>query len=404
MPKFIVSILLLFANLLAVAQVKTVKEAEHMMAVAKPDHAAVLKKILPALENDETKENPEAWMIAGKSALGVWDKMMLSVSLGQNVSADVKKNASHKLIDAYTYFTKAMSLDSLPDGKGKIKPKHSKEIVKTLGKVYRSYRNAGIFLYDLKDYAGAYDAWEIYLTMPDKLDAKHKVIKPDNNSDLGQIYYYQALCALTTDKNQQALEKLGKSRKTGFSSRELYLYAVEASRRLGNDSVMLDYARVGAELYGKEEVSFILLLINDRLKNDDFVACRSLAEEALKSKSDDKIKSQLYNVIGVVDDHDGNFEGALANFQKAVVYDESNAKAYFDLARVIYNEALKIAENESLGGLDKAKPGLIKAAEYFEKAYALDPQMIQIPATLYSIYYRLGVGYEQQASRWQKLQ
>lgn len=167
---------------------------------------------------------------------------------------------------------------------------------------------------------------------------------------------------------------------------------------------MLDFARLGAKLYGKQEVSFLLLLINDRLKHEDYQECRLLVDEALTAKSDDKIKSQLYDVMGVLDDVDGNFEGSIANFQKAVVYDENNAKAYFDLARVIYNEALRIAENEDLGGYAKAAPGLEKAAEYFERAYGLDNGFKQIPATLYSIYYRLGIGYEEKAAHWQKLQ
>ena len=47
---------------------------------------------------------------------------------------------------------------------------------------------------------------------------------------------------------------------------------------------------------------------------------------------------------------------------------------------------------------------LQKAAEYFEKAYSLDSSMPQLPATLYSIYYRLGVGFEDKAAYWEKRQ
>lgn len=386
------------------AQVKVVKDAEHILGTAKPDYAAALNTIRPALTHEETKSNVNAWMCAGKAAIGVWDKMILSVQLGQDVKDDQKKAAAHDLVDAFTYLTTALPLDSLPNEKGKVKPKNSKEIHKLLAKNYRSYRNAGIFLYDLKDYAGAYDAWEIYLTMPPKLNVKHKVVKPDSDGDLGQVYFYQSLCALKTDRNSDAIDKLVKARATGYSSKELYLYGVEAARREKNDSVMLEFATLGAKLYGKQEVSFTLLLINDRLANKDYAACRTLVEEALAATSDDKVKSQLYDVMGVLDDSDNNFESAIANFQKAVVYNDSNAKAYFDLARVIYNESLRIAEDESLGGLSKATPGLEKAAEYFEKAYTLDGTLSQIPETLYSIYYRLGVGFEDKASYWAKKQ
>lgn len=116
------------------------------------------------------------------------------------------------------------------------------------------------------------------------------------------------------------------------------------------------------------------------------------------------MKSQLYDVRGVVDEEEGSTEQALDNYQKAVVYNENNAKAYFDMARVIYNEALRQAECGEPDCDKKAEPGLKKSAEYFEKAYDLDPSLTQIPATLYSIYYRLGIGYEGQAAYWQKKQ
>lgn len=386
------------------AQVKTVKDVEHALAAAKPDYAAALKTIKPALEHDETKNDPAAWYNAGKSAIGVWDKMLLNVQLGQAVNNDQKKEAAHDLIDAFNYLKTALPLDSVPNSKGKVKPKYSNDIYKLLSKNYRAYRNAGIFLYDLRDYSGAYDAWEIYLSMPHWLASRKKHVKADRDDELGQIYYYQAKCALNTGKNANAIQKLDLALNTGYSSKELYLYGMEAARREGRDSTMLNYAQLGYKLYGNKDNSFALYLINDRLKSEDYVACRVLVNEVLKTDADDNIKSQLYDVLGVADDYDKNFEGALANFQKAVVYDDNNAKAYFDLARVIYNEALKLAESGDPEGDARAKPGLEKAAEYFEKAYSLDGNLTQIPATLYGIYYRLGIGFEAKADYWQKRQ
>ena len=381
-----------------------VKDVEHALAVASPDYAAAFKNIKPALDNDETKDCSVAWYLAGKAGTGVWDKMLTNVQIGADVNAGQKKEGAHALIDAYGYYLKAMSLDSLPDEKGKVKPRYSKEIRKTLSKYYRAFRNAGIFLYDQKDLEGAYEAWEIYVTMPEKLNSRGKVVKADSPTDLGQIYYYQALCAMTGGKYGDALKKFGQAKSVGYSSKEMYLYGMEAERREKNDSLMLEFASIGAQLYGTQEVSFNLQLINDRLKHEDFDACRILVEDALKVDSDDKVKSQLYDVLGMIEDHDNNFEGALANFQKAVVYNENSAKAYFDLGRVIYNEALRIAESTGSDGESKVAPGLEKAAEYFEKAYSLDSSMPQLPATLYSIYYRLGVGFEDKAAYWEKRQ
>lgn len=398
------AILCLAGSIGCYAQQSAVKEADHILSSAKPDFAAALKAVKPALEHEDTKTSAEAWYYAGKASLGLWDRMLLDISLGQEVKNERKKECGHYLIDSYEYFRKSLMFDSLPNEKGKIKPKYSKDILNLEAKNYRAFRNAGIFLYDVKDLQGAYDAWEIYVSLPSTLKRQKKNVKADSQTELGQIYYYQALCAMSTNHMRNAIDKFVEARMTGFSNKDLYLYGMEASRREKADSMMLDFARLGCELYGDQEVSFALVLINDCLKRQDYESCQALADKALTVDSDDKVKGQLYDVLGVIRDSKGDFEGALANFQKAVVYDPNSAKAYFDLARVIYNASLKVAESGGEEGEANAAPGLEKAAEYFEKAYSLNPSMSQIPETLYGIYYRLGVGYEAKATEWEKRQ
>lgn len=404
MLRFRFVILGLLSGFASYAQQSAVKEAGHILSAAKPDFATALKTVKPALEHEDTKTNPEAWYYAGKASLGLWDRMLVDVSVGQEVKNGRKKECGHNLIDSYDYFRKAMTFDSLPNEKGKVKPKYSKDILNIVAKNYRAFRNAGIFLYDVKDLQGAYDAWEIYTTLPARLKAQKKNVKSDSQTELGQIYYYQALCAMSTNQMGNAIRKFTEARETGFSNKDLYLYGMEAARREKADSIMLSFARTGSELYGDQEVSFALVLINDCLKRQDYESCQALADKALTVDSDDKVKSQLYDVLGVIRDSKGDFEGALANFQKAVVYDPNSAKAYFDLARVIYNASLKVAESGGEESEANAAPGLEKAAEYFEKAYSLNPSMSQIPETLYGIYYRLGVGYEAKAAEWEKRQ
>ena len=386
------------------SQAKLVKDAEHILATAKPDYQGALNTIKPALTNDETKDDVLAWFYAGKAAIGVWDKMFLSLQLGQGVKDEDKKNAAHILIDANAYLSTALPLDSLPDAKGKVKPRHSKEIRKMLAKAYKSYRNAGIFLYDLKDFNGAFDAWEIYVNMPEKLNASHRILKSDDASGVGQILYYQAICAFLTEKNDVAVNKFLAARSSGFSNKDLYRYGMEAARREGNDSLMLDFAMLGHQLYGQQDVTFTLPIINNRLQAKNYEECRLLAEDALKVQSNDNVKCQLYDVIGTVCEEEGDVEGAITNYQKSVVFNPKYAKGYFDLARVIYNEALRMAEEGSDDDGMRAIPGFQKAADYFEKAYELDNSLTQIPETLYSLYYRLGVGYEDKASYWQRKQ
>ncbi len=403
--RFNISLLFLAIGSVAFAQTSVVKETEHLLDNAKPDYATALKTIQPALEHEESKDNPAAWFLAGKSALGIWDSLWLNLQIGQEQNEAKKKEGAQALIDAFGYMMTAMPLDSLPNEKGKVKPRFTKEIVKILSKYYRAYKNAGILLYDVKELKDAYNAWEIYVNFPERLGLSRKDLKVEGPDDIGQILYYQGLAAIATDDNQNAVRKFMDARKHGFSNKELYLYSLEAARRLENDPMMVDFARLGNEMYGKEDVSFSLVLINDCLTNQDYNQAMRLAGEALCVTDDDVVKSQLYDVLGVAAEHDGKIEEALAHYQKSVVYNGENAKSYFDLARLIYNESLRIAEQGSDEDVEnKAVPGLRKAAEYFEKAYMLNPALNQIPSTLYSLYYRLGAGYEQQADYWFKKQ
>lgn len=403
--RFNISLLLLTAASVASAQMSVVKDAEHILDNAKPDYAGALKTIRPALENEESKDRPETWFVAGKAALGIWDGLWLNLQIGQDQNESKKKEGAHALIDAFGFMKTALPLDSLPDAKGKVKPKYSKEILKVMSKYYRAYRNAGILLYDVKDLKGAYEAWDIYVNYPGLLGLSRKDLKVEGPDNLGQILYYQGLAAIATDDNRNAVRKFMDARKNGFSSKELYLYGLEAARRLENDSLMIDFARLGNELYGKEDVSFALVLINDCLTNQDYAQAMHLAGEGLGVTDSDIVRSQLYDVLGVAAEQEGKIEEALAHYQKSVVYNAENAKSYFDLARLIYNESLKIAEQGTAADVEsKAVPGLKKAAEYFEKAYQLNPALSQIPSTLYSLYYRLGAGYEQQTDYWFKKQ
>ena len=56
--RFYVILFCLASGLVSVAQSDVVKDAEHILAKAKPDYAEALKTIKPALENEETLQTP----------------------------------------------------------------------------------------------------------------------------------------------------------------------------------------------------------------------------------------------------------------------------------------------------------------------------------------------------------
>lgn len=75
--------------------------------------------------------------------------------LAQPFDADVKGKA---ILESYAYYLWASKLDQLPDAKGKVKLKYTKDIKASLKDYYKVPQNLisyGASLYDKKNYEGA---------------------------------------------------------------------------------------------------------------------------------------------------------------------------------------------------------------------------------------------------------
>ena len=61
------------------------------------------------------------------------------------------------LSNGYKYYLKAVALDTLPNKKGKVKPKHLKNIRKDLLLNSDGYIQGGVYYFNQKEYKKAYD-------------------------------------------------------------------------------------------------------------------------------------------------------------------------------------------------------------------------------------------------------
>lgn len=401
MRKSIIFAAFLAVGMMASAQKEVVKSAERK--VKGNDFAAALTEIKPALTDPTTAEVQETWYWAGKAADGIYDQVFLKESMGENPSKEEKTLGGHALIDAVGYFKKAIAL---PDEKGKTPGKKTKEIIKILESRYGQLRNAGIFLLQAGDYDGAYDAWELYVNYPNDpvFEGKGPAAEPD--TIVGQIKFYQAIAMLSENKNDVALKKLEETIPTGYSSIDVYRYGIEAANRLGEKPKIYEFAQKGYDKYGTEDIIFIGQLINGCLEANDYENSNKYIEKALAITPDTAIaiKSQIYDILGNVNEQEGKPELAITNFEKSIQIDPSFAKGYFDKGRILYNIAIK--EDENSDGRTQArdvKNELLEAADLFKKAYQLDENLNQIPGILYRLYYRLGAGYEDEAEYWKNM-
>lgn len=381
----------LFAGSMAVsAQMQVVKDAERAQKGGEAP-AKVVEIITPAFTNPETAKLAQTYYIPGKAMFGEFDKLFGLKSLGRLGDGDGKKMADD-LVQGYGYFIKALPLDSVTNEKGKVKTKYSKDIVNTITGHVSDYNDAAITYWDLKNYKGAYDAWNIFLNLYETEPFKAKLTAPADTV-IAEVYFNQALAAWQADSLQNALNSFEKAREKGYSKKQLYDYALGVATGLKDNEATFKWAQLGNELYGKEDPNYLGYMINTYLQNKEFDKAFTTIDAAIAS---DPNNSQYYFVKGVLYDNMDKKADAKAMFAKAVELNGENVQALTQYGAALCQEAYALSDQaptsvaESQAYFDqKIKPIFEEAAIYLEKAWQLDNDNNDALRYLDNIYYNL---------------
>lgn len=382
---------LVAGSLAAGAQTQTVKAAEQAMKSGK-SAAEVVEIVTPAFTNPETQGLAQTYYIPGKAMFEEYDRLFGLKSLGK-LPENGDKKMGDDLLQGYKFYMQALPLDSVADSKGKIKTKHSKDIVNTISGHANDYNTAAISFWDLKEYANAYRAWDIFLNLYEREPFASKMTAtPD--TVLGEIYFNQALAAWQADMLSDAMNAFAKAEKKGYHKKQLYDYAIAVATGLKDQNAIADWATRGNELYGDEDPNYIGHIINTYLQNKDFDRAFSTIDEAIAKDPDN---AQYYMVKGILYDNQENKPMAKEMFFKAISLDPKNTGALTQYGIALCQEAYKLSDSapttaaESQAYFDsKIKPLFVEAAEYLEKAWQLDNDNMDALNYLDNIYYNLG--------------
>ncbi|MBQ6080238.1 MAG: hypothetical protein IJK93_08175 [Muribaculaceae bacterium] len=354
-------------------------------------------KLAPALTNDETRNRAETWALANRIKIEQYDKYMDNVRVGKKI--DTKK-MGHTLIDAYEYSLNALKLDTIHilDKKGqpvidkktkrpKVRTKYSKDVVDRLVEHHDNYRLVGSELYNIKDWDGAYKAWDYYCAMAARNDDP-RWLKPD--SLVAEVRFYQAIAAWQKTDTIDAVRLFSMARHMGYKHKEVYDYALVCLSGLGNEEEVVNLAQEAYSIYGTSDPQYIRILINDFIAHDEYEWANELIDKAIAANDRD---DELLNLKGlVVESHKGIYE-ALPYYQRCIELNDSNASGQFNVGRFFYNKAQETRQNSRLYGkrlADMVNPIYREALPYFEKSYAIDPTNIEVKNALRDIYYKLG--------------
>ena len=354
-------------------------------------------KFKPALTNDETRNRAETWALANRIKIELYDKYMDNRRVGKNI--DVKA-MGHSLIDAYDYSINALHLDTIHvlDKKGqpvidkktkrpKVRTKYSKDVVNRLVEHHDNYRIAGSELYNVKDWDGAYKAWDYYCQMAARTDDP-RWAKAD--TVVAEVRYYQGIAAWQMTDTIDAVRLFSIARHSGYNHKEAYDYALVCLSDLGNEEEVVKLAWEAFLKFGTSDPQYIRILINSYLSREDFSGANDLLDDALEANPND---DELLNLKGLVIESKESIYEAFPYYQRCIELNDSNASGLFNVGRYFYNKAMETRQNSRLYGkklADLVNPIYREALPYLEKSYAINPNNPELVNALRDIYYKLG--------------
>lgn len=370
MKKILLAVLGLAVASAAYAQADVVKAGERAMKEGK-EAAEVVRIITPAFTDPSTSGLAQTWFIPGKAAFGEYDKL-LGLKQFNRLPDGGEAKMGRLLIDGYGYFVKALPLDSLPNEKGKIKPKYSKDIINAITGHYTDYVDAGANLYNSGDYSGAYDAWEIFTTLPENPTFAEK-LNVQHDSLYAEISFNQGIAAWQCEKLAEALGAFQKAIKKGYNKKNVYDYAISVATGLNQPETVLAISEAALPLYGQESDLYIRQIINYYLQAKNFDKAFEILNKAIAGEPNN---AQYYVIQGVLYENQENKDQASVSYAKAVELDPTSADALYSLGRMYCEKAFTAADSAPAVQSEYAPyyeanilPNFKKAAEVLERAY-----------------------------------
>ena len=347
------------------AQKKMVKAAEGSLDKGEFDKA--YESIQNALNNDETKNDPNTWYVKG----------LIFQAISKDTSSKYASISENPTQEAYDSYQKAIELD----------PKHkiNKRIDLQLNELYALAANKAVASFQHDKFDKALNLFELALKVETAPIFKNVV-------DTAMIFN----CGLAANKSKnydKAIEYFTKSIEYKYSGAATYSLLKDVYMAKQDTVKALNTMQKALEAYPGDLVVIVDLvnfyLITNQVK--EALSYLAIAKEKEPSNSSFLFaEGTLYEKIGDVDK-------AAAAYLKATELDPKNFNGYYNLGVLYYNKAVKIFDKAALEKDDAKynelqKQGdeeLKKSIPYLEKAHAIDPKESTAAETLKSLYFRL---------------
>ena len=401
MKRVLLTVALCVAASASFAQKKVVNEAQSIAKGSNADFGEARTLIKGALENPETKDDAKTWYVAGFIEDQQFNAERAKQILGQQPNEPVMYEALYGILP---YFQKAYELDQLPNEKGKVKPKYTKDIKSILSANHVYLFNGGAYYFDKQEYKKAYDFFNQYVEISE-LPMFAGTQTAEKDSTFMTVQFYAAAAASLAKDSRLAIAALERAKNTPYRQYDVYQYLCYeyGEARTAQDSVMLEKTfEEGMQVF-PDSAFFLNNLINTYIYSNRNEKALEMLNVAIQKNPND---ANLYNVMGRgYETGLKDYANAEKNFQIALEKDPNLTDALSNIGRIYYNQGVnKLSEANMINDskkyqeeLSMAKDLFKKALPYYKKAHEAEPEKMDNMIALRGIYYNLNMGPELEA-------
>lgn len=380
------------------SQVTLVKQAEKLSG--KPDKLQEARSLIKqAMENPETQNEAYTYYVAGKIELDAYDNAYKTKMINPEDASAQPAVMGEELLGAYNYFLKALPLDSVPNEKGQVKPKYSKDIMNRLKGHPGDFFSVGADLYNAKDYyPGAYEAFMVYGDMPSKFNIKDETLFPAQQ--VATAFFNAGLAASQGNATEASAEAFKKARLAGYEQPEAYIYEIACYQKIAqddNDRVneiqdkIMEVAQAGIDKFGIDQTIFLNNLINSLVEEGKTQDALNRLNDLIAANPEN---ANLYGLRGYVYDRMENDDLSEADYRKAAELPTADFEILKNASNKLYRvgttklNALEGNSDEVNAARQAVKNDyFLQAQQYAEKANQMQPGDPYIQNILDSIDY-----------------
>ena len=365
MKRVLLTVALCVAASASFAQKKVVNEAQSIAKGSNADFGEARTLIKGALENPETKDDAKTWYVAGFIEDQQFNAERAKQILGQQPNEPVMYEALYGILP---YFQKAYELDQLPNEKGKVKPKYTKDIKSILSANHVYLFNGGAYYFDKQEYKKAYDFFNQYVKISE-LPMFAGTQTAEKDSTFMTVQFYAAAAASLAKDSRLAIAALERAKNTPYRQYDVYQYLCYeyGEARTAQDSVMLEKTfEEGMQVF-PDSAFFLNNLINTYIYSNRNEKALEMLNVAIQKNPND---ANLYNVMGrVYETGLKDYANAEKNFQIALEKDPNLTDALSNIGRIYYNQGVnKLSEANMINDSKKYQEELSMAKDLFKKA------------------------------------